>query len=96
MNIKEIKNILENKELLLEVDVNLIKNKQTSVLKKIFEIITVIEIFFSIFFVFSILIYGAENVSMLILLTFLIFYLIIILLLGISQKGLISNILHKI
>lgn len=96
MNIKEIKNIVENKELLLEVDVNLIKNKQTSVLKKIFEIITVIEVVFSIFFIFAILIYGMENVSFFKLLTFLIFYLIIILSLGISQKGLISNILHKV
>ena len=48
MNIEEIKNIVENKELLLEVDVNLIKNKQTSVLKKIFEIITLIEVVFSL------------------------------------------------
>ncbi len=96
MNIEEIKNIVENKELLLEVDVNLIKNKQTSVLKKIFEIITLIEVVFSIFFIFAILIYGMENVSFLKLLTFFIFYLIITLSLGISQKGLISNILHKI
>lgn len=95
MNIEELKNIVNSKELLLQVDQDLINNKKNKKLKNIFEVATTLEVVFLIASVFFILISGIEENSVILILSFCFLYLIELFLLGISGKGILANIYHK-